>query len=300
MAKEAKDEIEKVAEAEKSSEKICGIIMPIADTDGYPSNHWGDVLSIVKESVRDAEFTPGLVSEDIAVGSILKRIVQNIYDNPIIVCDISSRNANVMFELGMRLAFDKPTVIIKDDLTPYSFDIQSIETLTYPSDLRYQAIQRFKGDLRDKIKGTYQKSINDNEHTTFLRNFGTFKVATVKEQQVEGYEILQDEMKDIKKMMLNVLGNNNQPLFLGSRKYSPPSGVIKNSEYRYTFELNGMSASDRRFIRTEIAKMEHVAQVNTLDHNLTIILDSEINLRSDDTANVIMKVQNLIDAATLL
>ncbi len=56
---------------------------------------------------------------------------------PIVVCDISARNANVMFELGMRLAFDKPTVIIKDERTPYSFDISSIEHLDYPSDLRY-------------------------------------------------------------------------------------------------------------------------------------------------------------------
>jgi len=39
-----------------------------------------------------------------------------------IVCDISGRNPNVMFELGLRLAFDKPAIIIKDEITPYSFD----------------------------------------------------------------------------------------------------------------------------------------------------------------------------------
>jgi hypothetical protein len=32
-----------------------------------------------------------------------------------------------MFELGMRLAFDKPTVIIKDDKTDYMFDTGIIE-----------------------------------------------------------------------------------------------------------------------------------------------------------------------------
>ena len=53
---------------------------------------------------------------------IHKTIVQNLYLNPIVVCDVSGKNANVMFELGLRLAFDKPTIIIKDDKTDYSFD----------------------------------------------------------------------------------------------------------------------------------------------------------------------------------
>jgi hypothetical protein len=36
---------------------------------------------------------------------------------PDYLCDVSGKNANVMFELGLRLAFDNPTIIIKDDKT---------------------------------------------------------------------------------------------------------------------------------------------------------------------------------------
>lgn len=131
---------------------VCGIIMPIADTEGYPSGHWQDVYSILKESAINANFHPNLVSFDNDIGVIQKRIIQNIYSNPIVVCDISSRNANVMFELGMRLAFDKPTIIVKDEETPYSFDISSIEHLNYPTDLRYKSINEFKDKLTEKIK----------------------------------------------------------------------------------------------------------------------------------------------------
>jgi hypothetical protein len=35
----------------------------------------------------------------------------------------------------MRLAFDRPTIIVKDDLTTYSFDTSPIEHLEYPRDL---------------------------------------------------------------------------------------------------------------------------------------------------------------------
>lgn len=75
-----------------------------------------------------------------------------MYENPIVVCDVSGKNPNVMFELGIRLAFDKPTIIIKDDKTSYSFDTSPIEHLEYPRDLRYNRIEDFKSKLTDKIK----------------------------------------------------------------------------------------------------------------------------------------------------
>jgi hypothetical protein len=61
-----------------------------------------------------------------------------------VIGDVSCKNPNVMFELGMRLAFDKPTIIIKDDQTSYSFDISPIQNLEYPRDLRFNKIIDFK------------------------------------------------------------------------------------------------------------------------------------------------------------
>ncbi|MHB6943589.1 hypothetical protein ACYCG4_23710, partial [Klebsiella pneumoniae] len=71
-----------------------------------------------------------------------------------IICDVSSRNPNVMFELGMRIAFDKPVVIIKDNATQYCFDSGTIEHLEYPKDMRYSEIEKFKALLKQKIENT--------------------------------------------------------------------------------------------------------------------------------------------------
>ncbi len=98
-------------EANKNISKKCGIVMPIAVMDGYPESHWKDVKRIVESAIEEAGFEARLVSDADDIGVIHKRIVQNLYDNPMIVCDISGRNPNVMFELGLRLAFDKPTIM---------------------------------------------------------------------------------------------------------------------------------------------------------------------------------------------
>jgi len=101
---------------------MCGLVMPISAIDGCNEQHWQDVKEIISSAVENAGFQANLVSYADDVGIIQKRIIQNLYQNPVVVCDVSGKNPNVMFELGLRLAFDKPTIIIKDDITTYSFD----------------------------------------------------------------------------------------------------------------------------------------------------------------------------------
>ncbi len=161
----------------------CGLIMPISTIDGCSEAHWDEVRQIIKESLSESEFDVELVSDSNEIGIIQKRIVQNIHDNDIVICDVSAKNPNVMFELGMRLAFDKPAIIIKDDKTNYSFDTAPIEHLEYPRDLHYHQIQSFKTKLRDKVRATHEAAKNP-EYTTFLKHFGQFVVAKIDEKKV--------------------------------------------------------------------------------------------------------------------
>ncbi|UTW45878.1 hypothetical protein KFE80_02915 [bacterium SCSIO 12696] len=186
---------------EQNTEKqVCGIVMPISATDGCGKDHWAEVLQIISDTVDSAGLEANLVSEADDVGSIHKRIVQNLYENPIVVCDVSAKNPNVMFELGMRLAFDKPTIIIKDDKTSYSFDTSTIEHLEYPRDLRFSTIVTFKETLTRKISSTLDK-FRDDSATTFLKHFGEFKVAKISTKEVGAEEIILEELTNIKKQL---------------------------------------------------------------------------------------------------
>lgn len=183
-----------------SEEKLqCGIVMPISTIDGCTEAHWSDVMEIINEAVEDAGFEGELVSNADDVGIIHKRIIQNLYENPIVVCDISGKNPNVMFELGMRLAFDKPTIIIKDDKTAHSFDTSAIEHIEYPRDLRFTKVVEFKKKLADKLRATYKKSQDDPNYTTFLKHFGEFKVAKIDQKEVSGQEFIIEELKSMRR-----------------------------------------------------------------------------------------------------
>lgn len=210
MAKAPNNNDTQVVEEDLESKfPICGIIMPIANTPSYKDGHWTEVYSLLCESAVLAGLKPNLVSFDDDVTVLHKRIIRNIYFNPIVVCDISSRNPNVMFELGMRLAFDKPTIIVKDDITVNAFDISSIEYLEYPSDLRYQAVINFKEKLAKKMIETLKRASDDNEYSTFLKNFGDFKTARVEEKEVSMNELIMDELRDIRRLVNNQVKGNN-------------------------------------------------------------------------------------------
>ena len=183
---------------------ICGILMPISDIGDCSATHWKDVRTIIEEAASDAGYKANLVSESDDVGVIQKRIVENLYENEIVVCDVSAKNANVMFELGLRLAFDKPAIVLKDNMTSYSFDTSPIEHLEYPRDLRYSTIQTFKSDLANKIKAT-AKAAEKPDHTTFLKHFGKFEVAGLETQKVSELVFLQAELKEIRNSLSSMM-----------------------------------------------------------------------------------------------
>ncbi|WP_371322868.1 hypothetical protein VX159_10655 [Dechloromonas sp. ZY10] len=194
-------------EDESTSDSIkermqCGIVMPISAIDGCTADHWSEVKAIITDAVERIEapkFTARLVSDADDVGVIQRRIVQGVYGADVIVCDVSGKNPNVMFELGMRLAFDKPTVIIKDDKTDYMFDTGVIEHITYPRDLRFQRIVEFKQLLAQKVLATYNASLRDPDNSTFLKNFGTFKVAHLTEKEASAEQIILDAIGDLQR-----------------------------------------------------------------------------------------------------
>jgi hypothetical protein len=188
-----------MAKTNNESQPTCGIIMPISLIDNCSPEHWVDVLGIIKDVCINNNFTPNLVSDADDIGVIHNRIIENIYSSDIVICDVSCKNANVMFELGMRLAFDKPTIIIKDDSTGYSFDTSLIEHLEYPRDLRFTTINKFKESLGKKIKATYEKSINDPNYSTFLKNFGKYKIAHLEDREISSDTFILNAIEELRR-----------------------------------------------------------------------------------------------------
>jgi|GEM_PF-1406219 len=195
-------------ETENNEKKECGIIMPISTIDDCLPTHWEKVREIISESITEAGYTPNLVSDADYSGIIQERIVQNLYKDEIVVCDVSARNPNVMFELGMRLAFDKPAIIVIDDKTDFSFDTSIIEHIKYPRGLDYYSIVQFKSNLKSKILATVEKS-KDPHYSPFLKRFGEFKVAKVENKEGNINDTIISEVRAVKSQIQTMMRNKS-------------------------------------------------------------------------------------------
>lgn len=257
------------------NEKLtCGIIMPIASMGSeYPESHWIDIRSIINRAIEKAGFIPRIVSESDDATLIQKSIIENIYNDPIIVCDVSNKNANVMFELGMRLAFNKPVVIIKDDITGYSFDTSNIEHISYRKDLRYQTIESFINSLTKKIKATYEKSISENPQP-FLSHFGNFKVATIDNQTIGAPEALEQLLNKVSKINANLDENN----ILQFKKLSNSNNysVIKIKSNLSFNELTNISQGTYQMYQHVIDQISFSRESFNIKWNQTLSVEDKI------------------------
>jgi hypothetical protein len=102
-----------------------------------------------------------------------------------------------MFELGMRLAFDKPTVVVKDDTTRFSFDTSPIQHLSYRRDLRFRDMRAFIAELAEKIRNTHKVAKDDPSYSPFVRSFGTFKLPEMTTETVGVSEYTADQLKQL-------------------------------------------------------------------------------------------------------
>lgn len=121
--------------------KKCFVIMPISNQDGYEDDHFTKIYDqIFSPAIKKADLEPYRVDENILSEDILTNILKAIQNCPIALCDLSSRNPNVLYELGLRQAYDKPVVLVQDDKTERIFDVAGINTIAYKSERLYENV----------------------------------------------------------------------------------------------------------------------------------------------------------------
>lgn len=84
------------------------------------------------------------------VDRIDQSVIEQLNNSELVVADLSGNNPNVMFELGYRIAIDKPTILITQDLSMLPFDIQNLRTLQYETNA--PDIEGFKTKLESFVK----------------------------------------------------------------------------------------------------------------------------------------------------
>lgn len=191
----------------KGENKNCFVIMPIADCDGYEKGHFAHVYDdIIKPAIDKTEFTAIRADEVKETNFIHLDILKKLIDAPIAVCDLSTRNPNVLFELGIRQAFDKPVVLIQEEGTPKIFDIAPLRYLEYSKEMKYHEVLESQKSLQEAIEATKAAEGDSGNINSIVKLMALSSPAIIpnldnSNKEVLALDVMRSQMNDLKMMM---------------------------------------------------------------------------------------------------
>lgn len=241
--------------------KDCFVIMPISDADGYDEGHFERVYEdIVKPAVEKTDFVARRADEVKETNFIHLDILKKLIDAPIAICDLSSRNPNVLFELGIRQAFDKPVVLIQEKGTPKIFDIGPLRYLEYDKSMKYHDVLKTQTALTEAIiatKAAEGQQGNVNSIVRLMALSTPANIPTLEGDNKEAFaiDVLQTQLNDMRKMMEISLMENRRGI---------SKGGISSIEYeRISSKLDKLINAKRRMPREVQEKEFHRLMMET-------------------------------------
>lgn len=195
----------------KEVNKSCFVIMPIADCEGYEKGHFAHVYNdIIKPAIEKTEFVAIRADEVKETNLIHLDILKKLIDAPIAVCDLSTRNPNVLFELGIRQAFDKPVVLIQEKGTPKIFDIAPLRYLEYSKEMKYHEVLESQKNLQEAIEATKGVENDAGNINSIVKLMALSSSAVIpnldkSNKEIMALDFLQAQMTDLKMMMEMVM-----------------------------------------------------------------------------------------------
>lgn len=125
-----------------SSSNLCFVMMPF--------RHQTDELyqSIIKPVIEQHGLVSLRADEISAPGSITEQIRVAIQQSRLCIADISGRNSNVVYEVGIAHTLGKPTILLTQDVRDVPFNLRAIRLIRY----RNNALETARGDLERSLK----------------------------------------------------------------------------------------------------------------------------------------------------
>lgn len=117
--------------------KSCFVIMPYGGDDPAKRKHYDGIYqSIIVPGAMRAGYTVKRSDISGEPGNITHDIIRDLAEADVVIADLTTGNANVFFELGIRHAFRKSgTVHIIDAAHKLPFDVRQYRVIEYSTDL---------------------------------------------------------------------------------------------------------------------------------------------------------------------
>jgi len=228
----AKKTPETAPTVEQPENNDCFIIMPIADHPDYKQGHFKRVYEdILAPACRAAGYKPVRADDTKQANLIQLDILQKLLESPMAICDLSTRNPNVLFELGLRQAFDKPTILVQEEGTPRIFDINIFRYVEYRNGLDYRDVLADQRTIQEVLEET-KKAVKDGKSVnSIIKLLSITNPASLQDTSNFGdkeyFQVLMSELQGIKHSIAKDRTVNMNSKY----SYTQPNDIKNNKKY---------------------------------------------------------------------
>ncbi|MGB7532545.1 MAG: DUF4268 domain-containing protein [Halobacteriota archaeon] len=263
------------------------ILMPFSATKSKSEEEWTEIYQYL---FLPAWRSFGIECERINIprGQITKEIIKELYEAPVVFADLTDSNPNVMYELGIRHAFKKPSLLVKYEGGDIPFDVKTYMIHEYqntPHGLKElkRIIKDFLNDIENKPEEP------DNPVWEFLYRTDLEKTKQRLEYiEKTGIELMSDLKKNIEKSILQsdyvyneILRNLHNPNIRIRERTIRGIAEIKTTQFvQPIIEL--LQNGERSIMREAIKALGQIGSKEATKPLLNILLeDSDDYLREE-------------------
>jgi len=247
----------KISENNNSEDKkdTCFVIMPFGSWfDNY-------FTEIYKPAIINAGLEPKRADDIYRPSTIVQDIWNYTQSEKIVLADLTGKNANVFYELGLAHALAKPAILVTNSMDDVPFDLRALRVIEYnKNDCNWGNV------LKEKIEKSIKETISSPLNSV-LPAFLNIDVSEKTEITINEKDFL--ELKRDLELMRNELRHSSN-----RSENRLPSCEAKDMIKRYLDQgLPKESIVDRMFRYNVPASWvlkridEHLNQINLFDNN---------------------------------
>jgi hypothetical protein len=110
--------------------KDCFVIMPFSNSETHTEQEWTEIFEHFFKPAWNS-FNIDCHRTNVPRGSITEDIIERLLTASIVFADLTDLNPNVMYELGVRHTFKKPSVMVKAKGSQIPFDVNVYKIFEY-------------------------------------------------------------------------------------------------------------------------------------------------------------------------
>lgn len=161
-----------LGESKEASNLVAFVAMPFSEkTSVYPKGYFDEVLKhLITPAAVKANFNARTANK--AGSEVIQSTIVNDLDSAdLVIVDLTENNPNVLFELGLRIAFDKPVCLIRAKGTAPIFDIDSmLRVYDYNPSMWPSTLEIDVPALSKHISETWKRRDTDRSYLKILRD----------------------------------------------------------------------------------------------------------------------------------